>query len=349
MHTILTDYNAVIDSAISDALSDAERESQRAGRASLPLYDILRYHLGFKDEHFNDVRSDAGKRVRPFLCLLNCAAAGGEIERAVPMAAAIELLHNFTLIHDDIQDRGDLRRHRPTVWKLWGIAQAINAGDAMFAVSHLALARSSQAGVDAETILALSTRLHQTTLRIVEGQVMDLGFEDRVDVSVDEYMEMIGGKSAAITRCACWAGATIAGIGDSIRKTAGEFGYALGVGFQLQDDVLGAWGASSDTGKPVADDIYKRKKSLPVLLLLEQADERDRAAVRSMYASSPMSDDEVSEILALMTRYEVKPLVQERVRGWHDRAQTLLESAYPSGDARNELSRLVESLADRTS
>ena len=348
LDSILTDYNAILDSAISDVLIEAERESQRMGRATLPIYDILRYHLGFKDEHFQDARGDGGKRVRPFLCLLSCAAAGGAVERAVPMAAAIELLHNFTLIHDDIQDRSDLRRHRPTVWNLWGTAQAINAGDAMFAVAHLALARSQRAGVDPATVLALSSMLHQTTLRIVEGQVMDLGFEDRMDVSVDEYMEMIGGKSAAITRCACWAGAAVANADRSATGKLAEFGFSLGVGFQLQDDVLGTEGATIETGKPPADDIVKRKKSLPVLMLLEHADAIDQERVRSLYSSEELTQHEVQQVLDLLTKYEIRSLARERVREWHDRSQRLLETAVPPSNARAELSTLVESLAERT-
>src|SRR5690606_32506573 len=198
---------------------------------------------------------------------MSCEALGGDGELAMPIAAAIEMIHNFTLIHDDIQDRSELRRHRPTIWALWGTAQAINAGDALFALGHLMLNATREAGVDPATVLDLSTELHHTTLRIVEGQVLDLGFEDRPEVSPREYLTMISGKTAAIIRYACLAGATVAGADAETAAHLAAFGQSLGMGFQIRDDLLGVWGKPEQTGKPEADDIRRRKKSLPILLL----------------------------------------------------------------------------------
>jgi geranylgeranyl diphosphate synthase type I len=309
---------------------------------------LLRYHLGFVNQTFQPARSDPGKRIRPRVCVLSSAACGGNADDAIHMAAAIELLHNFTLIHDDIQDQSDLRRHRPTVWSLWGIPQAINAGDAMFAVAHLALNRSLRAGLDPATVLELSTALHQTTLRIVEGQVMDLGFEGRQGVTADEYMRMIGGKTAAIYRCACWSGAIIAGASAETAALLGEFGYAVGNGFQLRDDVLGIWGSTVDTGKTEADDIRRRKKSFPILLLRDLANSTDRAKLDALYQLPDIPPKGVAMILAMLRHYEVDIAAQETVQHWHDRAATLLDSAVPANQARARLESLVEKLGSRT-
>jgi geranylgeranyl diphosphate synthase type I len=263
------------------------------------------------------------------------------------VATAIELLHNFTLIHDDIQDTSLLRRHRPTVWALWGVAQAVNAGDALFALAHIALNRLTELAVPAATTVELSTALHLTTLRIVEGQTLDLGFEERENVSADEYLRMIGGKTAAICAYACWAGARVAGP-DARRAAAyGAFGEALGVGFQLRDDLLGVWGATSATGKAAADDIRRRKKSLPILLLREHASAADRARIAELYTQAELPEAAVCEVLELLTRYEISELAQAEVERWHDRAERLLADAAPHGPTREPLTALVNQLARR--
>src|SRR5699024_6318453 len=144
----------------------------------LPIYDVVRYHLGWVDESFGDDRADPGKRIRPMICLLVSGAAGGDPRDAVPVAAAIELLHNFTLMHDDIQDRSEYRRGRPTVWSRWGEAQAINAGDAAFALSQLALLKLRTGPTEPDVITEILGEFNRMTLRIVEGQVLDLEFAE---------------------------------------------------------------------------------------------------------------------------------------------------------------------------
>ncbi len=257
------------------------------------------------------------------------------------------MLHNFTLIHDDIQDQSDLRRHRPTVWSLWDTAQAINAGDALFAAAHMMLIQSRESGLPAETVLELSEALHATTLRIVEGQVLDLGFEARPDVSADEYLTMISGKSAAIIGYACFAGATVAGASDETVSHLAEFGRATGIAFQIRDDLLGVWQPATETGKPEADDIRRRKKSLPVLLLHDSLSDRDWESVSEIYRQEELTPADVAHVLDLMARYEIQPLVQQRVQHWHDIAISHLEAAIPDPSARAELFALADALVDR--
>ncbi|MDQ3547475.1 MAG: polyprenyl synthetase family protein [Chloroflexota bacterium] len=343
----LDSFDSQLDAAILSTIAIAGRQAAPSGTGDLPIYDILRYHLGFLNEHLEPERVNAGKRIRPRLCVLTCQAAGGDPVQAMQAAASIELLHNFTLIHDDIQDQSVFRRHRRTIWDLWGAAQAINAGDAMFALAHLALNHSIEAGVGAATVLELSSRLHDATLRIVEGQVLDLGFEQRNDVAAADYLTMIGGKTGALARCACWTGARIAGAGSDRADQLAEFGAALGIGFQLRDDILGVWGETGDTGKSEADDIRRRKKSLPVLLLRERASLNEQTTLDAIYEHDDVTDDEIETVLAMMRFHEIAPDVQEQVRNWHDRARDLLEAAVPQSAARNELFALVESLEGR--
>lgn len=330
---------AVIDRAESSGMLDE--------RAALPLYRVLAYHLGWMDEQFRPARVDGGKRIRPLLCLRCCEAAGGDPSAAAPVGAAIELLHNFTLVHDDIQDRSRTRRHRLTVWALWGEAQAINAGDAMFALSQLALLEVADR-LPGTSVALLLRAFNETTLRIVEGQVLDLGFEDRPSVSVDEYLTMIRGKTAALTAFAAWSGALVAGADPEHLERFRLFGEALGLGFQIRDDYLGIWGRREETGKEPADDIRRRKKSLPIVLLLESMTPPDRELLGSLWSGQEVSDQAVEQVLELLERYGIRERVRAEVARLHQEAHSLLAEAAAPGPARNALSALLDRLATRS-
>jgi geranylgeranyl diphosphate synthase, type I len=343
IQTLIARTEAMMRTVI-DEIEAESRESFLPG--DLPLYDVIRYHLGWVDQTFEPDDADPGKRIRPAICLLACGAAGGAPERAVPVAAAIELLHNFTLMHDDIQDRSELRRGRQTVWKNWGDAQAINAGDATFAVSQLALLRLAIEGVDAATVHDLVDRFNRMTLRIVEGQVLDLGFEQRWDIVPDDYLRMISGKTAAIVAFAAWAGARVAGTAESVGRY-GEFGHLLGLGFQVRDDYLGIWGDDAATGKSQGDDIRGRKKSIPIVMLLERLSPQDLAELQAIYASETIEPDQVEQVMALLARHEVAPEVQRVSMQFHDRALELLNDIAQPSPYRDALRDLTEQLVDR--
>lgn len=318
-----------------------------------PLLGLMgRYHLGWRDSSGAPTspavrRSAQGKHLRPALAFLCCAATGGRMQSAAPLAAAIELLHNFTLIHDDIQDRSPNRRHRATVWRVWGDGQAINAGDALFAAAHLALFRLSDRGVPPETVLRLATAFQRMTLDIVRGQVLDLGFEGRDDVTPDDYLTMIRGKTAAILRFAAWAGALIAGADEATAGRYGEFGEALGLGFQLRDDMLGIWGTHNATGKGAGDDIRRRKQSLPILLLRQAATEEERDRLADLYGGSEIDDDGIAEVLAILERHAIEGQVAEQVAALHDRAAAALWTAVDG--AENAAAGGLRALVDRLS
>lgn len=338
-----------VDALISELL--AEAVSALDGRAPL-LAGMARYHLGWVDDKFAAIDPnlvDRGKRIRPRVAILCAVAAGGAPATAAPLAAALELLHNFTLVHDDIQDHSPTRRHRPTVWSHWGVPQAINAGDALFAAAHLALYRLRNLGVDAESTLTLADAFARMTIEIVAGQVLDLSFESRHDVAPDEYLTMITGKTAAIVRYAAWGGALLGGADEFTRARYASFGLALGLGFQIQDDLLGIWGTPKRTGKAAADDIRRKKQSLPMLILRELVTREERAELDELYAEREISSPGIRRVLELLNRHEVRGYVEEQVRTNHDRAVESLNAACPDpgNPAKHLLLATIESLASR--
>lgn len=320
-----------------------------------PLMELMvRYSLGLvnaqgeatDDETRQQVQ---GKRIRPLISMIVADAVSGSFEAAVPVATAIELLHNFTLIHDDIQDRSPNRRHRPTVWRIWGDAQAINAGDALFAVSQLSMLDTTPF-VDASTLRTLLAEFNRCTLEIVRGQVQDVGNEGRLDVTPADYLEMIGGKTAEILRFSAWAGATAAGADPQTASRLGDMAQAIGMGFQIRDDMLGIWGPAEITGKDAADDLRRRKQSLPVLILRDAANDDDAARIAEIYGQESITEDSVAELIDLLTRYDVQSITEDRAKAEHTRALEILNEVFGDDDAPaiQELRALIEQLTNRT-
>ena len=339
------DIEASIELPLLEALSELD------GRAPL-LAGMARYHLGYAGQDLNPADSreiDRGKRMRPAVALLAAGAVGGAPGAAAPVGAAIELLHNFTLVHDDVQDESPTRRHRPTVWSVWGIGQAINAGDALFAAAHLPLYRLPSAGVPADLTLRLLEAFDRMTIAIVEGQTLDLGFEARADVQPADYLAMIAGKTAAIVRFAAWAGALLGGASDAAADRWSDFGLALGVGFQIRDDLLGIWGDPRETGKAAADDIRRRKQSLPILILRQRLTPAERDELSRLYAQSEVAGPGVARVLELLDREKIRPVIETEILRYHDEAAAALrEAALPGANpARDRLLTLVERLSTR--
>lgn len=253
-------------------LPEIEGELQRVVSLSnrppcAELYHMMAYHLGWEGELAGPAAR--GKRVRPLLVLLTAAAAGGDWRNALPAAAAVELVHNFSLIHDDIEDKSELRRGRKTVWKLWGMEQAINLGDAMFALAHLAILRLEET-VSAQIALRAARLLQQTCLELTQGQYLDMSYEKKTQLSLADYWPMVNGKTAALLAACTELGAMSARADPQNIQEYREFGRCLGLAFQVQDDFLGIWGDAALMGKSAESDLLTGKKSLPVLYGLEQ-------------------------------------------------------------------------------
>lgn len=237
---------------------------QPALRAAVDRLDrstrlVVAYHLGWCDEHGTPIEADGGKAVRPAVVRLAADAVGGSAEAALPGMVAVELVHNFSLLHDDLMDRDVERRHRPTVWALWGDATAILAGDAMLSLAHEVLAdRGSPLAGEASRVLATATR------ELIRGQVQDLAFERRDDVGLVECVDMATAKTGALLAACAAVGAVLGGAGPRTVQGLAAYGEHLGLAFQLVDDLLGVWGRPGATGKPVFSDLRSGKKTLPV-------------------------------------------------------------------------------------
>lgn len=287
-----------------------------------PFFGMMQYHMGWRDEELRSVNGNSGKRIRPLLCLLACEAAGGDWQQAVPAGAAIEILHNFSLVHDDIQDASPTRRGRATLWTLWGQAQAINTGDAMFALAHLALNRLADRGVAASTIVHAFRRFDETCLALTNGQYADMSFETQEVVNVDQYLAMITGKTAVLVALCCELGALVAQASPSIVDNYANFGLNIGLAFQIHDDILGIWGDEKVTGKSAATDIITRKKTLPVLFGLE-----NHPALAALYRSESPPPDFVPLAVEYLEVCGARHFAEEKVRYYSDKALAYLEAS----------------------
>lgn len=313
------------------------------------LFAALRYHMGWADAHGRPAAAATGKRLRPILCLLICEGYGGDYRRALPAAAAIELLHNFTLIHDDIEDRSDERHHRATVWRLWGEAQAINAGDATFALAQLALLRLADRGLSAARVLGAAQVLNRACLRICEGQYLDVDFERRGAVDEGTYLAMTAGKTAALIGCSLELGAVVAGASARERRVMREAGESLGLAYQVQDDVLGVWGDPAVTGKPTADDIRSGKKTLPVVHALAETPGPAGARIRSLLAKPALVEEEVVEVVGILEQAGSRIYAERLTRRFYDETLAALERSRLADEAKVAVNSLVHSLLQRPS
>ncbi len=311
-----------------------------------PLYAMMRYHLGWADEHGHPMQAPGGKRVRPLLCLLSCQAIGGDWPLALPVAAGLELIHNFSLIHDDIEDGSNARRHRPTVWAVWGVPQAINAGDAMFTLARLA-AHGLAGSVPAEVTLAVLRSMEEACLSLCQGQYLDMAFEKETQVTLTAYGLMIEGKTAALLACAAEAGALVGAGPGGPHATMGEFGRELGIAFQMVDDVLGIWGDPALTGKPAADDLRSRKKTLPVLRALEVLAARGDARLATLLTAPELGEEQIAAALACLDETGARSWTNDRAGEHTARALAALDRAAPPSPAREALRELALSLVGR--
>ncbi len=303
---------------------------------------MIRYTMGWVDVTDQPYLHSTGKRLRPTLMLLCNETAGGRWADALLAAAAVELLHNFSLVHDDIQDDSDTRHNRPTAWKIWGVPTAINAGDTMFTLAYAALAALDEARVPSETILTIWRLFNKTNLELTRGQHLDMRFEQQAVVEVGSYLSMISGKSAALLASSAQIGALIATHDAEKAQHYADFGLNIGIAFQIRDDILGIWGDPELTGKSAATDIISRKKSLPVLYGLRESDE-----LNSLYQNDRLSPQQVTQAVRILDDIGAQEKTRQLELSYYDRAMEALASAQPTGEAEPLLRDFVSFLFRR--
>ena len=339
LQVTLLRHQREIQEALRRAVMNARVAALSSGASDLQaFYGQIEYHLGWVDTTFSPVSSNPGKLLRPTLLLLAYEASGARglptstevfeshpcndasasthgqqgckevyLSRALPAAAAVELTHNFTLIHDDIEDGDTERRHRSTLWKLWGIPQAINTGDGLFALARLTLWGVLDEGVEGAIAARLGAVLDHACLVLAEGQYLDISFEERQDIAVAAYADMTSRKTAALMACAAEMGAILGTSDEEAIKRLRGFGHAMGVAFQVRDDLLGVWASTAESGKTPAGDVYRRKKSLPFLYALEHAHADDKRYLREVYQQeAALTSEQVEEILTIFERTQTK-------------------------------------------
>jgi geranylgeranyl diphosphate synthase, type I len=323
---------------------DAELRSVLAERRS-PMYDMIRYHLGWIDRSGRPDESGRGKAVRPTMCLLACQAVGGDYRTALPAAAAIELVHNYSLIHDDVQDDDTERRHRPTVWSIWGKPQAINAGTAMRMLANAALRRLTS---DPSKQSHIQLLVDEATISLIEGQYLDISYENRLDITPDEYLTMIGGKTAALLGCALETGAELGTDDVACTRALGKFGRDIGLAFQIRDDILGIWGESAETGKPSCNDIRRRKKTLPVVIAFQRTSGAERIRIRGLYEGGPLGESGVGEVMSILEAVDARKESETLQRSFARRAQDAVRQLCLEPGPARDLEDVVRFLDCRT-
>ena len=320
MATVSREFD--LDTLIADTETEILRLVGDHDESTAGAYQMIRYHLGLDRDG-----APAGKRIRPLLGLLAYASIAGDHAAALPGAAAVELGHNFSLVHDDIEDGDRERRHRPTLWALHGVAQAINAGDMLFSLSRVALHRLSDLGFSDTKVLRLMRLYDQTCVALCEGQYIDIATsESDALMSVELYFDMIGRKTAALIAASVEAGALLATDDDEVIARYRAFGWALGLAFQLNDDLLGIWGAERATGKEPTD-IARHKKTLPVIYAFEHAGPEDRERLRALYGNGGPAGADVAEVVAILERTGARDYTREQARRHRDEALAELDAA----------------------
>jgi len=284
----LKQHTEIMLPAIEKELQD--QVARLDARNTLPFHEMLTYHMGWTGEGAG--REATGKRIRPLIVLLATASVGADWKTSLPAAAAVELVHNFSLVHDDVQDNSEKRRGRPTVWTKWGVPMAINVGDALFVIANQAVMDLIKTH-PASTVVRAASILQNTCLDLTRGQFLDMSYEERNDLSLEDYWPMIGGKTSALLSACTHIGALLGGAGETELEAYRQFGYHLGLAFQVQDDILGIWGDEAVTGKSAASDLVEGKNSLPVLFALGK-----KGIFAERWKQGPITAGEVKAIAA---------------------------------------------------
>lgn len=312
----------------------------------LKVYDMLRYSMGWIDENGNP-SSSQGKALRPTLCLYTCEALGTEFEKAIPAAVALELIHNFSLIHDDIQDQDRMRHHKPTLWALLGAPKALIAGNIMRVLADMTASDLQSNNLSQDVMFEVIELLTKSYLEMIEGQFLDIQFESQPQISIPDYIKMISLKTGSLIKTSITIGAA---IGTRDRKLIKEFnGFAtnLGFAFQIRDDYLGIWGKSNETGKPVGTDILRKKNTLPIIHVKSQSSDANSKRVEKIFLKDTLTDKDLSDILQIMDELQTKEYTSESTNHYCDLALDHLDKLNLENSFKDNYMQLLEFFRSR--
>jgi len=303
------------------------------------LKDAIYFHFGFSEK--NDIQKH-GKFIRPLLILLGAELLEQDWHKVLPAACAVEILHNLSLIHDDVEDHSILRRGRATVWKRWGVEKAINIGDALFAIAGKTM-QTVPEGIDEKDILQGSQAFMQTAFSLFQGQQMDMAYEGQVSVTLDDYIRMITGKTGVLLAFSSEISAIVFNEEKRIRNKLHLFGLNLGLAFQIYDDWLGIWGDESQTGKLCSSDLIEKKVSYPVLLGIQQIPEFKQAWLDN----EEFSPKQLLEMVVLLDQYDIQQQTLNKAAYYNNKALSMIETVAGNPNALNAIVQLTDELLDR--
>jgi geranylgeranyl diphosphate synthase type I len=348
--TTANQKTVVDDTSVSALLERGRRLATPVLRSAVarlapPMDTVAAYHFGWIDAQGRPSDADGGKAVRPALALLSAEAAGAAPETGLPGAVAVELVHNFSLLHDDLMDGDEQRRHRDTVWKVHGPAQAVLVGDALFALANEILLEAGTAEAGRAT-----RRLTRASRRLIDGQAQDISYEQRERVTVEECLEMEGNKTGALLACAVSIGAVLGGADDRTADALESYGYHLGLAFQAVDDLLGIWGDPEATGKQTWSDLRQRKKSLPVVAALASDEPVAEKLAQLMAADAKKSQAEFEDFdeaefaarAALIEEAGAREWTSQEAKRQHATALAALEPVDMPAHVREQLTALAD-------
>ena len=317
---------------------DAELGDIIASR-DMPLYKMMAYHLGWSDETGRPGEPVPSDRTLGVLSLLACRAAGGDPELALPVAAAVELVYNFCLIHDDVQDGNPKRDGRDAVWWVWGPAQAINAGDGMHALARLALFRLLKKGVSSETTFKAVQLLDEASLETCEGRFLDFEAQERIDLNVETYLKMAASKTGALVACAMRLGALVATDTQEVIDALGACGAKIGMVTQLRADIRELWG---EEGGP---EVMNKKKLLPVVYALEQSNISVKRRLGDIYFKRVLDPEDVVKLRELLDEMGAREASERLVAGYLSESAAALDVAGISREGKRDIERLIDAVA----
>lgn len=314
---------------------------------SSPLYRLMEYQLGWRDERGSPLEtSDWSNRLHSSLCLLAAQAMGGDPQKAVPAAAAVELIYQFAQVHGDIQEGSQRRHDQPTVWWIWGPAQAINAGDGLHALARLALLQEAARGREASESLGLLQALDTACLRMLEGLHQELIYQERVDITPEEYLKTAREKGGALFGCALELGAMAVNSPPRVASSLRQFGESLGTAFQIQEDIQMLWGKPL-SGKVVGLDTLNKKKGFPVVYALSHAPIPQRRELGTLYFKRVLEPPDLQRVTALLDGLDCRSTSQAVVQQLLAEALQRFEDSGLPREGRKDLMEVARWLALR--